>query len=460
MKQKTFRERRKKINQLAQSQQKPVLIPAAPQVIRNIPTNIYWPFRQSSHFLYYTGLKEPNSALLILPDGEEILLLPKPHPDSIIWEGEKPTPESLAKSAEITNYQPIEQAQQLLKKFPTPPLFPKPFNREQTLFLSQLLQLPPEQIAAEASEELALAIIEQRISKTKDEINEIEQALSLTGKIFKTLIKTATPGIKATELLGKAAQIVLSKGWDFSFAPIITQNPEILHATTTPQTLQPNKFLLVDLGVETPSGYCSDITRTWPIGSPFTPEQKAIYETVLKAQNDALSALKPDINFREVHLIAARSIAESLKELGLLKGPTDSIVETGAHALFFPHGLGHLLGLDVHDLEDLGDLAGYPPGEKRSQQFGLNFLRLAKPLKPGFVITIEPGVYFIPSLIERWAKEQKLKEFINYHKIEVYSSCRGVRIEDDVLITESGARVLGPKIPKTTEELGELIEKK
>ncbi len=200
-------------------------------------------------------------------------------------------------------------------------------------------------------------------------------------------------------------------------------------------------------------GYAADITRTFPVAGRFAPEQRDIYEVVLAAQLAAIAAASPEATNRDVHLTAARTIASGLREIGLMRGDVDEAVAAGAHALFFPHGIGHMLGLDVHDMEDLGDVVGYPEGEARSTQFGLNFLRLAKRLEPGFVITIEPGVYFIPALIDRWRREGRHAEFIRYDRVQAFRSFGGVRIEDDVLITEDGSRVLGPPIPKSVQDI-------
>lgn len=212
-------------------------------------------------------------------------------------------------------------------------------------------------------------------------------------------------------------------------------------------------MLLVDSGVESAGGYCSDITRTLPVGGAFSPKQLEVYEVVLAAQAAAFDAARPGATNRDVHLAAARATAVGLGALGLMRGDADEAVAAGAHALFFPHGIGHMLGLDVHDMEDLGDAVGYDPGVARSWQFGLNYLRLARELKPGFVVTIEPGIYFIPALIDRWAGEKRHEDFIDYAAVAKYRDFGGIRVEDDLLIDDGGHRVLGPPIPKTVEDV-------
>ncbi len=453
-----FYERRKELLRSLENNEEAVLLLAATPSPRNFPANPYWPFRQDSHFLYYTGIKEPGYALLLLPDGEEILFYPPHGPDDVIWEGPKPTPQEIAERAYISyQLEPMTELKEHLQRWRNRLMYLPPYRPETLQTLSQLLDLPIAIVESSASEELAAAVVNQRNVKSPEEIEEIERALGVTQKIFYKLMKKTKPGKTTRKLLGRAAKIAYSHGFDFSFQPIITQRGEILHASIQSETLETGRMLLVDLGLETPGGYCSDITRTWPVDGRFTPEQRDIYTAVLKAQQTAIETIRPGINFREVHLKASLSIAQSLTELKLLRGNPEELVEMGVHALLFPHGLGHLLGLDVHDMEDLGDRAGYPPNTERSQQFGLNFLRLARDLQPGFVVTVEPGIYFIRPLIKKWWKEERFKEFVDYQKIWEFSFFGGIRIEDDVLVTAEGARVLGPEIPKKPEELESIV---
>jgi Xaa-Pro aminopeptidase len=233
---------------------------------------------------------------------------------------------------------------------------------------------------------------------------------------------------------------------------------EILHNTSYINQLKKGQLLLVDAGAENELHYASDITRTTPVGGKFNQQQKEIYELVLKTLNQSIELLKPGVTYKEVHIFAAKIITAGLIDLGLMRGDVDSIVESGAHALFFPHGLGHMLGLDVHDMEDLGeDNVGYGEGIERSTQFGTGFLRLARELKPGFVLTVEPGIYFIPMLIEKWKTENKFKKTINYSKLDEYKNFGGIRIEDNILITTESNRILGMPIPKTVSEIESLF---
>jgi Xaa-Pro aminopeptidase len=245
----------------------------------------------------------------------------------------------------------------------------------------------------------------------------------------------------------------ISAGCVQAFNPIVTVHGEILHNEKYENTLNDGDLLLVDSGAEAPSGYASDITRAMPVSGRFTSPQRDIYEVVLAANRAAIEAAAPTVTNLDLHLLAARTIASGLKDLGLMQGDVDAAVELGAHALFFVHGLGHMLGLDVHDMEDLGDVVGYEIGEERSTQFGLAYLRLARPLKRGFVITIEPGIYFIPALIDRWQADGMHRDFIRYDRLEDFRAFGGIRIEDNVLITEHGSRVLGPPIPKSVADI-------
>ena len=273
-------------------------------------------------------------------------------------------------------------------------------------------------------------------------------------------MKMIKPGLSERKIAGMIEGIALSLGAGLSFRPIVSINGHIFHNPFHENVLLDGQMLVNDSGAETELHYASDITRTIPVSGKFTQKQKEIYEIVLKANMSAINGVKPGVMNKELHLLAAKTVSEGLSNLGLMHGNLDEAVSQGAHALFFPHGLGHMIGLDVHDLEALGeDLVGYDNKISRSNQFGLAYLRLAKALKPGYVFTIEPGIYFIPALIEKWRGENKFPEFINYERINDYTGFGGIRIEDNVLVTEEGHRVLGKPIPKTIEEVEALASK-
>jgi len=308
--------------------------------------------------------------------------------------------------------------------------FLKPYRAEHTLKITALLGLKPTIVASYRSEALHAAVVAQRNVKSADEVAEIERAVGVSREMY------------------------LANGCELAFPIICSVHGETLHNHAHANLMKAGDVMVLDSGVETERGYASDITRTIPVGGRFTAEQRVIYDLVLKTQLAAIAAIKPGVRYKDVHLLASRSFASGLKEIGLMKGDPAEAVAAGAHALFFPHGLGHMLGLDVHDLENVGEQhVGYEPGLERSGQFGLSYLRLARTLKPGFVLTVEPGLYFIPQLIDQWKADKRHAAFVNYREVEKFRNARGYRIEDDVLVTRSGNRVLGPPIPKKAEDV-------
>ena len=432
----------------------------APQP-RNYAANTY-PFRQDSHFLYYTGLSEPDLALLSYPESGNNILFCRPGSiDDVIWSGPKPSPAELAAAAGIDVIEDAERLEDHLKKARaqgTPVHYLPPYRSSTVLRLSKLLDRPPDEITGNASRPLMEAVARQRSKKTEVEIAEIEDALEITCRMHRACMATARPGVKESEILGLLQKIALSNNRQQAFAPIVTVRGEVLHNNSYDNVLQKGQLLLNDSGAESPRYYASDITRTCPVGGRFAAVQAEIYEIVLRMQMCAISMIKAGIPYRDVHAAACKILAEDLRSMGLMKGnPTDA-VEAGAHALFFPHGIGHMLGLDVHDMEDLGDIVGYGNKEPRSSQFGMNYLRLSRPLEAGFVLTVEPGIYFIPALIDRWQGEGMHKQFINYDKVNSFRGFGGIRTEDNILVTDTGARVLGPRIPKTVPEVEEACQ--
>ncbi|MCK4336450.1 MAG: Xaa-Pro dipeptidase, partial [Candidatus Aminicenantes bacterium] len=308
------------------------------------------------------------------------------------------------------------------------------------------------------SVELIKAIVEQRSIKIAEEIDEMEKAHDTTYQMYEEAMKTTKPGLYERDIAGKMEGIVLAAGCHIAFPTILTINGQILHNHYHGNKLEDGRLLVVDSGAESPMNYASDITRTFPVNGKFTPKQKDIYEIVYNAQMSSIKAIKPGASNKNIHLMAARIIADGLKGMGLMKGNMDDAVDQGAHALFFPHGLGHHIGLDVHDMESYGeDFVGYDETVTRSDQFGLAYLRMAKSLKKGYVITVEPGIYFIPALIDKWKGEGKFLEFIDYDKVNEYRDFGGVRIEDDILVAEDGHRVLGKGIPKTIDDVEALM---
>jgi len=438
-----------------------ILLPANLDAPRNYLDNTYV-FRQDSHFLYYCGLRAAGLAALLLPDGEEILYGRQEHPDDLVWFGPHATLADHASNAGFGKTAIIDTLGDDLQRLTAKGVkihYLPPYRDSRRFQLGALLGLDPRSIDDGISVDLVKAVVSQRSIKSDEEIAEIENALSITAEAYRRLMAATRPGLKESELAAILHATALAEDRQQAFNPIVSIRGEVLHNTSYSNTIGDGDLLLVDSGAESPRCYASDITRTFPVSGTFSSRQQEIYSIVLKMQKDAIAAASPRRTNRELHLLAARVAVEGLKDLGLMKGNPDSAVEAGAHALFFPHGLGHMLGQDVHDMEDLGDVVGYAPGETRSTQFGLGFLRLARRLEPGFVITIEPGIYFVPALIEQWRAQGRHREFINYDALDSYTGFGGIRIEDDILITADGHRVLGPPIPKEISQLEEAIGK-
>jgi Xaa-Pro aminopeptidase len=417
---------------------------------RNYADNVY-PFRQDSHFLYYAGISSPGLALVLDSEGGSTLYGPPEHPDDLVWFGPHPSLAELADGSGIDGWDTPDALRERMHAAGRNGLrvhFLPPYRSERRFAVAELFGTDPRSVDAGASRELIRTVNAQRSIKGDEEIAEIEDALTVTAAMYRSAMAATEAGRTEAEIAAALQAPALARDRQMAFAPIVTVHGEVLHNEAYSNTLADGQLLLIDSGAESVHWYASDITRTFPVSGRFSPMQRDIYEVVLAAQLATIAACSPEHTNREVHLVAARTVAEGLKGVGLMQGDVDDAVAAGAHALFFPHGIGHMLGQDVHDMEDLGDVVGYPDGESRSDQFGLNFLRLARRLEPGFVVTIEPGVYFIPALIERWAAQERHGEFIRYDRLDSYREFGGVRIEDDVLITENGCRVLGPPIPK------------
>lgn len=418
---------------------------------RNYLANTY-PFRQNSHFLYYAGLSQPELALLSYPERDfDVLFSRVPSMTDIVWTGGGDDRVEMARRAGVETVENIDRLGSYLDKARSEGKtihYLPPYQASSQLRLAELLGIRPAEVAAGASQRLIEEVVRQRSIKSDAEVAEIEDALEVTAEMYRVAQAAIRPGLHEYDIAGLMQGTALKKNRQLAFLPIVTVRGEILHNESYDNLLEDGKLMIIDSGAESPHYYASDITRTIPVSGRFDGAQADIYRIVLDAQLGAIEAVRPGISFRDVHLRACRIMAEGLRAVGLLKGDPAEAVQAGAHALFFVHGLGHMLGLDVHDMEDLGDIVGYPKGEKRSAQFGLNFLRLTRVLEPGMVVTIEPGIYFIPALIDQWHKERMHADFIDYERIAHFRTLGGIRIEDDVLVTASGSRVLGPPIPK------------
>jgi len=423
---------------------------------RNYVDNHY-PFRQNSNFLYLTGLSEPDLAVISYPERDYDVLFSRPATiDDAVWGGAGRDRVELARRSGIETVESISRLGKYLDRARSEGMsvhYLPPYQDSSLRRLAGLLDAGPEKVEAGVSHGLVEAVVEQRLIKSDAEVDRIEAALEVTDRMHRAAMAAAGPGIHEFDVAGIIQGIALRENCQQAFNPIVTIRGEVLHNTSYDNLLQSGQLLLIDAGAEETGCYASDITRTFPVDGKFTPVQADVYEIVRTMQLSAIEMMKPGIPYRDVHLNASGILADSLCSMGLMKGNPADAVEAGAHALFFPHGLGHMMGLDVHDMEDLGDAVGYPKGEARNSQFGLNALRLARSLEPGHVVTVEPGIYFIPALIDRWKQEHLHADFINYDKLDHFLDFGGIRIEDDVLVTEEGARVLGPAIPKTIGEV-------
>ncbi len=427
----------------------------------NYPANQYI-YRQDSNFLYFFGIDKPGFFGLIDADeGKDYLFGTDFDVDDIIWMGPQPLVKDLGAQVGVNNTDEPAKLEKMLKEAQAAGKkvhFLPPYRGENQIVIHEWLDIPLRKIKENASAELIKAVVKQREIKSAEEVAEIEKALVISSEMYKVIMEMAQPGVYEREICGRIEGLARSGGNMVSFPVILSIHGETLHNHYHGNKMEKGNLLVSDSGAESPLHYASDITRTFPVGGSFTAQQKDIYSIVYAANTSAIEATKPGILNRDVHLQTAKVVASGLKELGIMKGDVDAAVKEGAHALFFPHGLGHMMGLDVHDMEDLGeDNVGYDNTIQRSRQFGLSALRLGKELKPGFVVTIEPGIYFIPELINQWKEEKKFADFIDYDAVEKYRGFGGIRIEDDVLVTETGHRVLGQPIPKSIDEIEKIM---
>jgi Xaa-Pro aminopeptidase len=434
-----------------------ILLLGNDEVGMNYAANTYH-FRQDSTFLYFFAVDLPGLAAVIdIDEGSETLYGDDLTVADIVWTGPQPTMADHCTQAGIAASAPMAALETKLAAAIAQGRrihFLKPYRSEHTLKVTGLLGLKPSMVASYRSEPLHKAVVAQRNIKSAEEVADIERAVDVSREMYLTAMASAAPGKYEYEVVADILRVAKAHGCDLSFPIICSVHGETLHNHHHGNRMASGDVFVLDSGVETPHKYASDITRTIPVDGTFTSQQRAIYEMVLRAQTTALAAIKPGVTYKSVHLLAAKSFATDLKAAGLLKGDVDEAVAAGAHAMFFPHGLGHMLGLDVHDLENLGEAyVGYEPGLERSAQFGLGYLRLARTLQPGFVLTVEPGLYFIPQLIDQWNAEKTNEAFINYAEVEKYRDARGYRIEDDVVVTETGSRVLGRPIPKAVADV-------
>jgi Xaa-Pro aminopeptidase len=438
-----------------------ILLPGNEESPMNYTDNQY-PFRQDSSFLYFFGLDCPGLAAVIdIEQSTECMFGDDLTVDDIVWTGPQPTLKEKCLKTGISETAGLDKLPEVLKKAVKQGReihFLPQYRAENVLKIQQLLEIHPSDMTGHVSESLIKAVIAQRSIKSEQEIEQLEAALDISYEMQTLAMRMSKPGVYERQVASAMEAVVLSHGSALAFPTIFSIHGETLHNHSYDNQMQAGDMAVNDSGAESPLHYASDITRTIPVSGKFSQRQKEIYAVVLNAQEKAIEAVKPHVEFRDIHLLACKVLASGLKDLGLMKGDIEQAVHAGAHTLFFQCGLGHMLGLDVHDMEALGeDYVGYTDTIIRNPEFGFKSLRLAKALEPGFVITIEPGIYFIPELIDRWKADRKHSQYINYELLETYRDFGGIRIEDDILVTQTGHRVLGRKIPKIISEIEDLI---
>ncbi len=433
-----------------------LVLPGNNESPMNYADNCYT-FRQDSTFLYYFGLDQPELAAIIDVDagtatlfGDELTI------EHIVWMGDLPTIAERAERVGVSDTRPGADVARTVTEARAAGRdvhYLAPYRADTTLWLAELLGVAPAEVEAGASTDLARAVVDQRNIKSDEEVAEIDRAVEVSVAMHEAAIRMARPGMTEAEIAAEVGRIADASGGRISFPIIATIHGEILHNHVHSNTLSDGDMFLLDAGAETAMGYAGDLSSTFPVGPRFSDRQRTIYELQLAAQVTAVETLAPGVPFRDVHFAASRVIFDGLKDLGIMKGDTDEALEAGAHAMVFQCGTGHMMGLDVHDMENLGEVwVGYD-GQPKSTQFGLKSLRLARPLEPGFVVTVEPGIYFIPQLMDLWKSEGRCAEFIDFDELDKWRDFGGLRNEEDFLITADGFRRLGPHKPQTVEEI-------
>ncbi|MDZ8032302.1 aminopeptidase P family protein [Nostoc sp. DedSLP04] len=446
----TLRHRRQ---QLAKLIDFPAILWSGSNNPRNFPANSF-PFRANSHFLYFAGLPLPKAAIR-LEVGKLELFIDDPSPSSALWHGEMPTREEIAEKIGADVARPMAELESWLEDAATLAVQDAATWTQQSQLLNRwvLPQSPPQGIDLE----LAKAIVLLRLTHDDGALTELRKAAAVTVKAHKAGM-AATPQAKLeAEVRAAMEGVIIAHNMTTSYNSIVTVHGEVLHNEQYHHSLQPGDLLLADVGAETETGWAGDVTRTWPVSGKFSSTQRDIYNVVLAAHDVCIAKIRPGVEYGDIHLLAATAIAEGLVELGILQGNPQDLVEIDAHALFFPHGIGHLLGLDVHDMEDLGDLAGYEEGRQRSDRFGLSYLRLNRPLRPGMLVTIEPGFYQVPAILNDANVRSKYQNVVNWQRLSEFADVRGIRIEDDVLVTTEGSEVLTAALPNDADTVENLI---
>ena len=433
---------------------RPALIAAGVPSPRNYTASAF-PFRAASHFLYLVGAPIPGGMLLV--DGAHATLFTTPSTAAdALWHGAQPSFSELSErtGCELAALEDLPAAVAAARKrgvdIATLPAIDRATCERQSALLGRAIRA--DAIAA-VDEVLADAMIALRLVHDESAIESMRTAVATTTRAHAAGMRATRPGVRESDVRAAMEREIVADGGAPAYNSIVSVHGEVLHNDTHHNVCAAGDLLLADVGAESADGWASDVTRTWPVSGRFSPTQRAIYEVVLAANRAAIAAVRPGVRYRDAHLVAAHTIAAGLVELGILVGEPQTLVDEGVHALFFPHGVGHLLGMDVHDLEDLGDRAGYAPGRTRSVQFGLSYLRLDRDLQPGMCVTIEPGFYIVPAIFEDPALRRLIPGRVDLEVLARFADVRGIRIEDDVLVTTDGAVILTDAIPKATAEI-------
>ncbi|MGD1939637.1 MAG: aminopeptidase P N-terminal domain-containing protein [Cyanophyceae cyanobacterium] len=422
---------------------------------KNFPANRHY-FRANSHFLYFAGLGIEN-AVIVMDAGSDrtTLFWDEPGPDDALWHGPEPSRDQVAAAVGADDARALGDVYKFIDGGASIYL-PDPGARlAQEAVLGRSLSTSPEPEGIDGV--LAQAIVEVRLRHDEFAIAEIKKAIAVSIQTHKLGIQSTKNSQLESHVCAKMEEVIYGNQCGTAYNSIVTIAGEVLHNNCYHNPLGRDDLLLADVGAETALGWASDITRTWPVSGKFSPTQKALYDVVLDAHDQGIAAVKPGADYREIHLLVSCVLAGGLVDLGILKGNPESLVDSDAHALFFPHGVGHLMGLDVHDMEDLGDVSGYGPGRVRSDRFGLGFLRLSRILEPNMVVTIEPGFYQVPAILNNSEWRDRYSEMVNWDRLADFSDVRGIRIEDDVLVTETGNEVLTADLPADTDSIEGLM---
>jgi Xaa-Pro aminopeptidase len=459
----TLRQRRSRLAQLIDF---PVLLWSGQRPARNFAANQY-PFRASSHFLYFAGLPLER-AVIHLQQGRMTLFLDDPHPAAALWHGASPTREVIAAQigadaayplAELSPQEdPHDPSRLETRKWAIEAAtigLASPVREIQAEILDRTVETPHMPHLVDV--QLAQAIVALRMSHDSTAVESIQAAVATTIAAHRAGMAATTQATTEAGVRSAMEQVLIAQNMTTAYNSIVTVQGEVLHNEHYHHQLKPGDLLLADVGAETQDGWAADVTRTWPVSGKFSGTQRDVYDVVLAAHDAAIGAMAIGVEYRDLHLLACHTIAAGLVDLGILRGDPAGLVEQDAHALFFPHGIGHLLGLDVHDMEDLGDLAGYATGRQRSDRFGLGYLRLDRPLAENMIVTIEPGFYQVPALLNDPDRRSQYRDAVDWERLAQFADVRGIRIEDDVLITADGAVVLTQDLPTDADRIEAMV---